>query len=332
MHSFANMSPYSVRIVEKNAPPSAWLWRLQEIRLGDRLRIPALDFPADQVTAVLGHSGAGKTSLLNLLVGFEKPDAGTVTPHPRAQPFFWVPQNAGLWPHLTAREHLRLVRGKAHAECDAALDARLAAFDLAERARARPATLSSGECARLAVARALAFPNAAVLVMDEPLAHVDSARSGSYWRTMRGHLQAQGTALIFSTHSPEIVLAEATHAVCLQASRLRFAGDVPTLYQSAPDEELANFLGPVNWLPAAEAARWLSNQPTLETPCVRPEKISLEVADDARFVVTATRFFGSHAEAELHDPATGETRRFFHRPANNAGLRPGSRVRIQCLR
>ena len=82
------------------------LWTLDRVTLGRRLRDVTLTIERG-VTAVLGHSGAGKTSLLNLLVGFESADSGEVSARfdrgAHARPLFWAPQDDGLWPHLTAR-------------------------------------------------------------------------------------------------------------------------------------------------------------------------------------------------------------------------------------
>ena len=170
------------------------LWTLKDVSLGCRLIDVTVGVPRG-VTAVLGHSGAGKTSLLNLLVGFERPDAGTLTAaldwEGHTRPLFWAPQDDGLWPHLSARDHLAAM-GTGQA------DALLAEFDLTGRAGALPPTLSQGERTRLAVARALAA-DAAVLVMDEPLAHVDPARLGKYWEAIRRRMEASGSSLVFST-------------------------------------------------------------------------------------------------------------------------------------
>ena len=80
------------------------LWKLEGVNLGRRLSELTLTIESG-VTAVLGHSGAGKTSLLNLLVGFEKADNGALASEfDRAShriPLFWVPPDGGLWPHLT---------------------------------------------------------------------------------------------------------------------------------------------------------------------------------------------------------------------------------------
>ena len=75
------------------------LWKLEAVGLSQRLREVTLSIEAG-VTAVLGHSGAGKTSLLNLLVAFEQPDAGKLTADfnrgTHRMPLFWVPSDGGL--------------------------------------------------------------------------------------------------------------------------------------------------------------------------------------------------------------------------------------------
>src|SRR5215218_7453915 len=126
------------------------LWTLSQVCLGPA-RLESISLSIEPgVTAVLGWSGAGKTSLLNVLVGFEKPNRG-ILDSPKS--LYWSPQNHGLWPHCTTREHLELIRAS-----NARIDELLAAFDLIDRAGVRPHELSQGERSRLSVARALAAP------------------------------------------------------------------------------------------------------------------------------------------------------------------------------
>lgn len=346
------------------------LWHFQRVGLSGhrtpRLQEVTLEIRAG-ATALVGPSGAGKTSLLNLLVDFERPDAGTLTanlPHDDDRlPLFWVPQNDGLWPHLTARQHLDIVmpRGarthndsrfvphahtpqadalasSATAKPSAWAETRtethgvaslLGAFDLAHRAGARPESLSQGECARLSVARALAS-GAAVLVMDEPLAHVDPARVGRYWQVVRDHCAACRTSLIFATHAPEVALREATHAVGLDAGRVVFAGPIDELYHQPATPELAALLGAANWLSAEEAGEWLGQRPPVGG-CYRPERLAVVPARESPLVVEAARFAGAVAEVDLRDQRTGRVRRFLHRPGGDT-LRPGDRVWLRlCL-
>jgi iron(III) transport system ATP-binding protein len=274
------------------------------------------------VTAIVGYSGAGKTSLLNLLAGFEKPDGGLISGAPAVA---WAPQNGGLWPHLNVCEHLQTVCPATRKEEWMAL---LADFDLTGKLDSRPDELSEGEQSRLSVARALMMPSR-VAVMDEPLVHVDPARTEVCWQAIRRHLASGEKSLIFSTHSSETVLGEASRVVCLGEGRLLYEGGVNDLYWRAPSAELARFLGPVNWFTPGEALQWLGVKEEKDI-CRRPEQIALAAAPDGRFSVETARFRGSAAAADLAELATGTIRRFYHRPSHD-WLRPGDRVTMRVV-
>jgi ABC-type Fe3+/spermidine/putrescine transport system ATPase subunit len=292
------------------------LWKLEGVFLEPaRLRNVSIIIRRG-VTAVIGWSGAGKTSLLNLLTRFERPDAGVVHGAPD---LFWVPQNGGLWPHCTVAEHLTIV-----APGDDPV-ARLASFDLAEKAEARPDELSEGEQSRLSVLRALAS-RAPVLVMDEPLVHVDPTRAAKYWRFIREHLFTNQTSLILSTHVPETALAEAQWAFCLSAGSISHEGSVTELYRNPATPDLMQFLGPGNWFTTDDARVWLGSE-IERACCFRPEQIIIEPRADGRFVVVSARFMGSFAECELSDNSGGPPRLFYHRPSTPA-LVPEIRVSI----
>lgn len=288
------------------------LWTLNNVCLGaGRLSDVSLSIPRG-VTAVLGCSGAGKTSLLNVLVGFEKAERG-IFDGPRS--FYWSPQNNGLWPHCTTREHLALVHC-----AETRIDELLTAFDLAERAGAKPHELSEGERSRLSVARALAAP-AKVLVLDEPLAHVDPARVGRYWAVIRSSLAAEERSLVFSTHVPEAVLGEAQQVICLREGRVLHAGPVQETYANPPNREVMDCLGPGNWFTPEEAELWLDEE-IGSARCFRPEQIEIEATNLSHVVVRSATFLGSFAEAELRHVNAAVVRTFLHRPAA-AQLQPG---------
>jgi ABC-type multidrug transport system ATPase subunit len=314
---------------------SDFLWQLDRVTFlgaaGGRPRLSEITAGiGPEVTAVLGRSGAGKTSLLNLLVGFESPDSGAVVRGPAFEasqdraPLFWSPGEFGVWPGLTVRDQVRVVvpevRGEAEAQAtviadaDAKADALLAAFDLASIAHAKPHRLSQGERSRLSVARALAS-GAKVLVMDEPLAHVDPARLGVFWAVIRGHLQSTGASLVFSTHHAETVLAEASRVICLDAGRLVYDGSVAALYRSPPTLEAARCLGEVNWLGCEDARVWLSAK------------------DAARLVATPSRSDDTRTSTPDTRTSTPDTRFFSLRPEHlEFFLDPGSPIVVQSIR
>ena len=111
------------------------------------------------VTAVLGSSGAGKSSVLGLLAGFEQPDAGIVefaVPESSADlPLFWSPQDDGLWPHLTVEQHIDFVLSS-KAKVERTAIHWFERFSLCDLHDSLPESLSQGERSRLAITRALA--------------------------------------------------------------------------------------------------------------------------------------------------------------------------------
>ena len=298
------------------------LWQISGVRFfGPPVRWPRepidLAIPPGR-TVLLGPSGAGKTSLVEVLVGFANPHDGSARGPARLA---WVPQDHGLWRAHTVREHLTLV-GATPEECDALLEA----FDLGKLRDFHAHILSVGEAARLSVARALA-QKAPVIVMDEPLAHVDSARVGKYWRAIREHIGRTGASFVFATHAPEIALAEAEHAICLRDGAVAFSGKVAELYDQPASEELANFLGPANWITPDDARTWLGETWSDER-CVRPERLMITPAESGEATVSMSRFCGAFAETELRG-ADGAVHTFIHRPPMM--LRPEARIRISIV-
>jgi iron(III) transport system ATP-binding protein len=316
---------------------SGLLWRLDHVSVGRGARPRLADVSVEinpGTTAVLGISGAGKTTLLNLLCGFSKPEGGRIEPLlPSSNgrlPLYWVPQNDGLWPQRTVRAHVEEVLANASVAGHAgrSADDWLADFDLSNHAHKSPDQLSHGERNRLSVVRALAS-GASVLIMDEPMAHVDPARINVYWDHIRRHVRETRASLVLATHSPEVALSEAEHAVCLREGRIIYNGPMRDLYSSPATPELAVLLGPANWLTAGEVRQWLAAD-AAEDRCYRPEQIAISPAAEGPFVVEEARFAGAVAEVELHDSRSGSSRRFFHRPAGPR-LAKGSRVVLRVI-
>jgi iron(III) transport system ATP-binding protein len=145
----------------------------------------SLEVPAGASVAVLGPSGAGKTTLLRMIAGLEKPDAGRillrgdvvsgpgvhVPPSRRRLGFAF--QDDLLWPHMTVRQHLEFaLDGQSRQEREARVEELLLAVGLKPLAQAHATQLSGGEARRLSLARACAARRD-ILLLDEPLAHLD---------------------------------------------------------------------------------------------------------------------------------------------------------------
>ncbi|MDA0814518.1 MAG: ATP-binding cassette domain-containing protein [Verrucomicrobia bacterium] len=274
------------------------------------------------VTAVLGASGSGKTSLLNILAAFEKPSAGVVKSGAR---IFWAPQDGGLWPGMTVHEHLSAMTREKDA-----IARTLDAFELAAQATQVPATLSRGQQSRLTVARAL-LADCSALIMDEPLAHIDTNRRPPFWEAIRKSITARGQSLIFATHEPELVLGEAEHVICMSSGEVFTSGTVAELYWQAASPEHAAFLGPVNWVTREVQTAWFPQTNAAIPQCLRPEQLCVDAATSSPspspITVYAARFRGSHEELILHHAGLDETKTFWHRPSNPV-LRPGIPVTL----
>ncbi|WP_339728178.1 ATP-binding cassette domain-containing protein [uncultured Gimesia sp.] len=314
----------------------ALLWSLKHVSLksATSVRLAEVDLEISQgVTAIMGYSGAGKTSLLNLLVNYEMPDQGTITRGSGTFPsefdldLFWVPHNLGLWPQYTVQDHLMLVLPDLDSE-PSLIEELLSAFDLLRVRDQYPGQISQGEASRLAVARALAS-KAKVLVMDEPLVHVDQTHWPFYWNTIRDYCQKNKTSLVFSTHQPELVLREAEHVICLDQGQVIYSGIVNDLYDAPPSYHTATYLGPVN-----DLALMRNDSPEQETDnaakLIRAEQLTLDKDEQSLWEVQSTRFSGSIEEVTVSHRESESTQTLYHRPVRSV-LQKGDRVSLRLL-
>jgi putative ABC transport system ATP-binding protein len=179
------------------------------------------DFPAAAVTAVVGPSGSGKSSLLRILAGLDRPTAGQVRAGDvelstlrarqlrkvRRRRLAYVFQRPAdnLIPYLTVDEHLRLA-GRLRGSTDPHQgDDLLDALGLSHRRRHLPKQLSGGEQQRLAFAQAV-MGSPSLVVADEPTAELDSASGAALLQTVR-ELAGRGTAFVVATHDADAVKA-----------------------------------------------------------------------------------------------------------------------------
>jgi multiple sugar transport system ATP-binding protein len=182
---------------------------LEGVRLGlPGFALGPLDLrvPTGEHALVVGPSGAGKTLLLELVLGLRRPDAGRVFVQggpqaaldPRRCGMGWVPQDVGLFPHLRVRGNLAFgLRRRAGAAARlAALADDLGLGGVLDR---YPDELSGGERQRVALGRALA-PEPALLLLDEPFAALDRPMRRRLWALLRQEHDRRSLTTLHVTH------------------------------------------------------------------------------------------------------------------------------------
>lgn len=183
----------------------------------------SLTVRAGEAIALTGRNGAGKSTILRMLVGAIRPDAGTVEFEGRRlvetdadvrRGVASVIDDLDFFPDLSVVEHLDLL-ARAHGVPDPEplVDAVLAEVELVPQSGQLPGTLSSGQRRRLALGTAFVRPRK-LLILDEPEQRLDVA--GVAWLAARLRKERQdGLAIVFASHDPYLVAQVATREVHL---------------------------------------------------------------------------------------------------------------------
>lgn len=206
---------------------------------------------------ILGPSGGGKTTLLNCIAGFERPDAGRVVlngrvlfdasskievPAPRRQ-MGYVFQNLALFPHLTVEQNVEygIVNLRA-AERRARMMAMLESFRIANLLGRKPAQISGGERQRVALARAL-VTTPALLMLDEPLVALDAEAKSKILDDLRSWNAAHEIPILYVTHSPAEAFALGERVVVIEAGKILAEGMPNDVLKSPRHETIAQVVG-----------------------------------------------------------------------------------------
>jgi iron(III) transport system ATP-binding protein len=219
-----------------------------------------LDVPAGSLTAVLGLSGCGKTTLLRAIAGFERAERGQVSlgsrvlddghtyVAPERRGIGYVPQEGALFPHLTVQKNVGFGLSREERKGGAVGDL-LEMVGLASLADRYPHQLSGGEQQRVALARALAR-RPEVLLLDEPFSSLDASLRTRVREEVHALLLAQGVTTVLVTHDQEEALSLADTVAVLRDGTIVQDGTPDQLYTLPADVELARFLGAVNLIDA----------------------------------------------------------------------------------
>jgi molybdate transport system ATP-binding protein len=204
---------------------------------------------ASGATALFGPSGAGKTSVVNMIAGLVTPDRGAITldgavlfdaatgvnvpPHRRR--IGYVFQEGRLFPHLSVRQNLDYGRRMSGEPRDAGEFARIAALlDIGHLLDRRPGKLSGGERQRVAVGRALLM-RPLLLLLDEPLASLDAGHKREILPYLVRLRDEAAIPLVYVTHTAAEVRRIATTVVRLDSGRVVATGGLELLKDAELD-------------------------------------------------------------------------------------------------
>jgi molybdate transport system ATP-binding protein len=209
----------------------------------------SLTLPGSGVTAIFGHSGCGKTTLLRCMAGLQDGEGlmrvngslwqdGNLNLPTHRRPLGYVFQENGLLPHLSVEANLLFgYRRIPESQRRIAPEQVVSWLGLAPLMKRRPGGLSGGERQRVAIARAL-LTSPELLLLDEPVSALDEPGKREvlgYLERLRAHLDIP---MIYVSHSVSEVARLADHLVILKDGRVMAEGDLQAML-SQPDETLA---------------------------------------------------------------------------------------------
>ena len=215
-----------------------------------------LDIRSGELVALLGPSGCGKTTTLRMIAGLEVPSAGEICfdgqdvseVAVQSRNVGMVFQRYALFPHMTVEKNVTFglkVRGTPKAEVQKRLEEILDVVQLQQFRHRFPAQLSGGQMQRVAIARTL-ITNPSVLMMDEPLANLDTKLRGEMRRFIRDLQQRLGITTIFVTHDQIEAMELADRVAVIFNGKLAQYDAPDALYKRPNSIEIADFMGATN--------------------------------------------------------------------------------------
>ncbi|MGH0241653.1 ABC transporter ATP-binding protein [Sinorhizobium meliloti] len=215
-----------------------------------------LEVKRGEFLTLLGPSGSGKTTSLMMLAGFEAASAGEIfldgkpinalPPHKRG--IGVVFQNYALFPHMTVAENLAFplqVRDYSKSDIEKRVREALTMVRLEGYESRRPAQLSGGQQQRIAVARALVF-NPALILMDEPLGALDKHLREQMQYEIKSIHKTVGVSVVYVTHDQSEALTMSDRIAVFNDGRIMQLASPAELYEQPENAFVARFIGENN--------------------------------------------------------------------------------------
>ncbi|GAA1540279.1 sulfate/molybdate ABC transporter ATP-binding protein [Nocardioides humi] len=229
-------------------------------RYGDFVALDDINvsLPTGQLTALLGPSGGGKSTLLRIIAGLETADSGTVEIEgvnatrlpPQKRNVGFVFQHYAVFKHMTVAKNVAFgleIRKRPKAEVKAKVAELLELVHLSQFAHRLPAQLSGGQRQRLALARALAV-EPTVLLLDEPFGALDAKVRKELRDWLRRLHDEVHVTTVFVTHDQEEAMEVADEIVVINDGRIEQIGTPDQLYDEPANDFVMGFLGEVTQL------------------------------------------------------------------------------------
>lgn len=212
-----------------------------------------LTIPQGQLTALLGPSGGGKSTLLRVIAGLETADTGTVNIEgtdatklpPQKRNVGFVFQHYAVFKHMTVAKNVAFgmeIRKKPKAEIAARVDELLKLVHLSQFSHRLPSQLSGGQRQRMALARALAV-EPTVLLLDEPFGALDAKVRKELRDWLRRLHDEVHVTTVFVTHDQEEAMEVADEIVVINEGRVEQVGTPDQLYDAPANDFVMGFLG-----------------------------------------------------------------------------------------
>jgi sulfate transport system ATP-binding protein len=217
-----------------------------------------VDLPTGQLTALLGPSGGGKSTLLRIIAGLETADSGTVTIEgteathlpPQKRNVGFVFQHYAAFKHMSVAKNVAFgleIRKRDKREIKQRVDELLELVHLSQFADRKPNQLSGGQRQRMALARALAV-EPTVLLLDEPFGALDAKVRKELREWLRRLHDEVEVTTVFVTHDQEEALEVADEIVVINEGRIEQVGTPDRLYDDPANDFVMTFLGPTTVL------------------------------------------------------------------------------------
>jgi len=218
----------------------------------------SVDIPSGTLTALLGPSGGGKSTLLRIIAGLEQPDEGTVEIEgldstdlpPQRRNVGFVFQHYAAFKHMNVARNVAFgleIRKRPKDEIERRVDELLELVHLEQFAERLPAQLSGGQRQRMALARALAV-EPKVLLLDEPFGALDAQVRKELRTWLRRLHDEVHVTTVFVTHDQEEAMEVADEIVVINHGVVEQAGPPDELYDRPANDFVMGFLGPVTRL------------------------------------------------------------------------------------